>query len=187
MDHYVDIRSTPNPEIATAHVMNALAGKLHRALAILYCDDVGVSFPRFRTNPPSLGHTLRLHSTRARLLHLGEMNWLGATSDYAAVSELLLVPANVKHRVVRRVQTPSNAERLRRRQIKRHGWTEQEAREKIPNLVEKLLQLPYLNLRSQSTGQPFRLFIDHLPCQDRPTSGTFNAYGLSRIATIPWF
>jgi CRISPR-associated endonuclease Csy4 len=41
-------------------------------------------------------------------------------------------------------------------------------------------------LHSQSTGQPFRLFLDHRPC-DTASAGPFNTYGLSTTATIPWF
>jgi CRISPR-associated endonuclease Csy4 len=89
--------------------------------------------------------------------------------------------------VVRRVQAQSSADRIRRRQMKRHGWTEEEARARIADSVEQQLALPYLTLRSQSTGQHFRLFIDHLPCQPAPVAGPFNAYGLSSTATIPWF
>lgn len=187
MDHYIDIRVHPDPELATAHVLNALAGKLHRVLAILKSEDIGISFPCFDAAPPSLGDTLRLHGTSARLQLVLAQNWLGGAAGHVTVSPPTPVPENTAFRVVRRVQSHSNADRIRRRQMKRHGWTETEAREKIPDTVEQKLKLPYLCLHSQSTGQPFRLFIEHLPLQPSRAEGSFNAYGLSTSATVPWF
>jgi CRISPR-associated endonuclease Csy4 len=43
-----------------------------------------------------------------------------------------------------------------------------------------------LNVGSQSTGHRFRLFAEHKPAPF-PVVGTFNAYGLSSTATVPWF
>ncbi|WP_417067157.1 type I-F CRISPR-associated endoribonuclease Cas6/Csy4 [Niveibacterium terrae] len=187
MDHYLDIRVRPDTETTTAHLLNALAGKLHRALVTLQSEDIGISFPRFRAEAPSLGEVLRVHGSRARLQQLVQLNWLLGVADHVAVGEVLPVPGQVGHRVVRRVQAQSNAQRLRRRYIKRHNCTEEEALERIPDSVEKTLHLPFLALRSQSTGQPFLLFVEHLAVQDQPVPGVFNAYGLGASATIPWF
>ncbi len=187
MDHYIDIRVRPDPELATPHVLNALAGKLHLALAGLKSEHIGISFPRFRADRPTLGDTLRLHGDRQSLEQLMTRQWLAGINDHVRLGELLPVPATAKYRVVVRKQTCSSAERIRRRQMKRHGWTDEEAKQRIPDSIEKRLSLPFLNLRSQSTGQPYRLFIDHLPCQDTPAPGVFNTYGLSAAATVPWF
>ncbi|WP_365781323.1 type I-F CRISPR-associated endoribonuclease Cas6/Csy4 [Oryzomicrobium sp.] len=46
---------------------------------------------------------------------------------------------------------------------------------------------PDATLRSASTGQQFRLFIEHLPDQAGASPGAFSAYGLSPTATLPWF
>lgn len=187
MDHYFDIRIRPDPEFTTAHLLNALGGKLHLALVNLRSQDIGVSFPKFQLAPPTLGDVLRLHGRRQRLAELRELNWLTGMIDHIAIGELLSAPNVTTHRIVRRVQAQSSAERVRRRQMKRHQWTEEEAHARIPDSIEQKLRLPYLSLRSQSTGQPFRLFIDHQAPQDAPVIGGFNAYGLSSSATIPWF
>ena len=71
--------------------------------------------------------------------------------------------------------------------MKRKSITEAEAREAIPDTVEERLELPFVVLTSQSTGQKFRLFIEHGPLRERPAQGRFSHYGLSRIATVPWF
>jgi CRISPR-associated endonuclease Csy4 len=63
--------------------------------------------------------------------------------------------------------------------------SEAEAQRHLDNL--KTLPLPYLALKSRSTGQPFSLFLHHTPLQPQPAPGSFNAYGLGRGATVPWF
>ena len=61
------------------------------------------------------------------------------------------------------------------------------ARIAIPDSAAEMLTLPYVELMSRTTGQRFRLFIEHLPPQAEPTLGEFGAYGLSSDATVPWF
>ena len=63
------------------------------------------------------------------------------------------------YQVVKRVRAKSNADRIRRRAIKRHMITQKEAFERIPNSVEKKLSLPFVVMGSGSTQQKFRLFI----------------------------
>jgi CRISPR-associated endonuclease Csy4 len=97
------------------------------------------------------------------------------------------VPARVSHRTVSRVQAKSSPERLRRRQMHRHGLSEAEAQERIPDTVAERLALPFVSIRSRSTKQTFRLFIVHGVSKGTPQSGMFNSYGMSNEATIPWF
>lgn len=187
MDHYIDLQVRPDPEFPISQLLSALAVKLHRALVGLKADDIGVSFPHHRAKDAGLGDILRLHSSQMRLQQLMQTHWLTGMADHVEISDILPVPATVQHRIVRRVQAQSNVERIRRRQMKRHSLTEEEARQRIPDAVEQRLDLPWLTLRSQSTGQNFRLFIEHLPCQQKTASGNFNTYGLSSTATVPWF
>lgn len=186
MDHYVDIRVLPTPEIPEPHLLSRLAGKLHLALTALRCDDVGVSFPCHKLRPPSLGNLLRLHGSHSRLEQVMMHRWTTGLSDYVRISEVTSVPETASFCMVRRVQVRSSAERIRRRLMKRHGWSAEEAQARVPNTLERRLNLPYLSLRSSSTGQSFRLFIEHCPTHS-PVPGPFNAYGLSQSATIPWF
>jgi CRISPR-associated endonuclease Csy4 len=187
MDHYVDVRALGDPEISVSQVLNVTANKLHAALVALRANDIGVSFPGFRLEPASLGDFLRLHGSRERLTELLSTGFLNSLRDYVQVSTVGSVPQGVLHRVVRRVQVDSNVERIRRRQMRRHGWSEEEARVRIPYSAERRLQLPYLRMKSSSTGQPFLLFIDHQECRPTAAAGEFNTYGLSATATVPWF
>lgn len=188
MDHYQDIKILPDSEFPAPMLMNALFTKLHRMLVQLNSNTIGISFPRVDEKLPRLGQILRLHGTGSRLQNLQAQNWLKGMRDHVDVAEITPVPSNAQYCRVRRVQVKSSAERLRRRYIKRHeGVTESDVLGLIPSSVEKRLELPFLQLKSESTGQLFRLFIEHQQPQTQPVAGEFNSYGLSNKATVPWF
>ncbi len=187
MDHYVDLRLRPDPEIAQPHLMGALFSKLHLTLATRASERIGISFPAVRNDPPWLGDHLRLHGSQAELEKMMATPWLAALRDHVQASTVLPVPSTARHRVFSRVQTKSSPDRLRRRQMRRHGIDAAEAMARVPDSAAERLDLPYVQLRSLSTAQSFRLFIRHGTLQDAATPGVFGAYGLSPTATIPWF
>lgn len=167
--------------------MNALFSRLHLALVEKGDGKIGVSFPAMRSKPSNLGDVLRLHSSAANLKNLMELDWLRGVRDHVVVDELRSVPATAEHRRLRRVQPKGSPQRLARRYAKRHGVSEAEALALYAEMKEDLLRLPFLKLRSSSTGQIFSLFVDRGPAQKQPTAGSFNSYGLSEDATVPWF
>jgi len=186
MDRYLDILILPDPEFPPHQLMDALFAKLHRCLVRLQADDIGVSFPEVDRAKRQLGRVLRLHSTEDSFARLMAEPWLTGMRDHIRINGVEAVPDQVQHRRVRRVQAKSNPERIRRRQMKRHNWTEEEARRRIPDAAAQLLSLPFLSVQSTSSERRFRLFIDHQEA-DGPAAGRFNAYGLSTAATVPWF
>lgn len=186
MDHYLDIQARPDPEFPVNTLLGALVSKLHRALVELEADDIGISLPGHEDQPP-LGTRLRLHASRQRLDALMDQDWLRGMRDHVAVGTTAAVPDGTDHRVVRRRQYKTNVERLRRRRMKRHQESYEEACRHIPDDVVRRIRTPFVIVRSRSTGQAFSLFIEHGERQPKPQPGTFNAYGLSSMATIPWF
>jgi len=187
MDHHVDIDVQPDPEFPAHQLMGALYAKLHRVLAALNSSCIGVSFPDFNSRAPHLGKRLRLHGDFAALAALMSSDWIRGMCDHVTLTPPTHVPETTKHCVVRRVQVKSSPERLRRRLMRRHGLDAQEACRRIPDEAAELANLPYVQLRSTSSGQSFRLFIEHGPTQSHAIAGSFNTYGLSQVATIPWF
>ena len=186
MHHYIDIHLRPDPEFPPHQLMAALYSKLHRVLVQLKVSTIGVSFPGYSDMPPTLGNTLRLFGPEADLNQLMQQDWLKGMRDHAEVCRAATVPADAVHRALHRVQAKSNPERLRRRQMRRHGLTQDQARELVPDSAAEKLRLPFVQLGSASTGQVFRLYLRlGLPGSGSP--GSFNAYGLSASATIPWF
>jgi CRISPR-associated endonuclease Csy4 len=187
MDHYLDLTLRPDPEFAPQQLMAALYAKLHRALVAQHSNSIGVSFPEVDEARRWLGLRLRLHGTLPELTALMQTPWLTGMRDHVDANGPAPVPPSAGYRTVRRIQADSNPERLRRRLMRRHQLDEAAAHQRIPDSAAVFLKLPYLQLRSTSTGQHFRLFIAHGPLQPEPVVGSFSAYGLSPTATIPWF
>ncbi|MFK3771039.1 type I-F CRISPR-associated endoribonuclease Cas6/Csy4 [Pseudomonas sp. NPDC089406] len=187
MDHYLELTLLPDPEFTQPMLMSALLAKLHRALHDLRRDDIGVSFPGYSLKPQSLGTRLRVHGNLVALDSLQALNWLSGMRDHTEVLGPEPIPEQVRFRSVSRVQVDSNPERLRRRLIKRHGISAEEARQRIPDNTGKQCALPFAQMRSQTSGQLFRLFVRQGGIVDERCEGTFGGYGLSSVATVPWF
>jgi CRISPR-associated endonuclease Csy4 len=185
MNFFVDIKILPTPELKSSQILNSLYGKLHDYIAKSGATCIGVSFPGH--NQISLGNIMRLHGCEEDLSKVIALQWLTSFTDYVAVSSPASVPHDAKHRTVSRVQVKSSPARLRRRAIKRHNLSEAEAMSRYPDSIAKETDLPFLQLRSSSTRQAFRLFVKHGPIKSEPTLGEYSAYGLSTDSTVPWF
>lgn len=181
MNHYIDIKVLPDPEFNTPTLMNAVYSKLHRTLAVLEGNSIGISFPDLRKTP---GPLLRIHSEQATLNNLMAHNWLRGLGDYTEVTSVKPVPPDVSYISVKRIQSKQTAARIRRA-VKRNSLEIGAAESMLENR-EPLTQ-PFLRLQSQSTKQHFPLFIEQSSPQDVPIVGEFNTYGLSQGATVPWF
>lgn len=187
LSHYIELHLRPDPEVAPTHLLAALYTRLHRALAAQGATGIAVSFPDYSAEHHTLGQRLRLHGSEAALQPWATGQWLGSVRDHVNATPLLPVPADAQHRTLRRVQVKSSPERLRRRLMKRHQLSEEQARERIPDTVARTTPLPYLQMASTSTAQQFRLFLALGIVQESAETGDFNAYGLSTTATVPWF
>jgi len=184
MEHYIDIKVLPDPEFSPSVLMNALFAKLHRALVEAGHGEVGVSFPQAQK---TLGDSIRLHGNQDALQRLIAVGWLKGLTDYTSVTAITAVPDICRYRVVKRVQAKSSVERMYRRSV-RKGWlSTEEAEARMNASKEQQLKLPFVQLKSHSSGQAFRLFIQQGKLLDSPGPGKFSAYGLSDAATIPWF
>lgn len=190
MTHYLEIRLLPDPEFGPSLLLNALYNKLHHGLVKLNCNDLGISFPyqqsKAEKNQHPLGHSIRIHGTQERIAELMATHWLSGMVDHVRVSSINLLPNKVKYAVYKRVQYKSNVERIRRRHMRRHNLSHEEVVRLIPDDIEKHSDLPFMNLRSQSTKQIFKLFIQREEVPG-PTDGYFNTYGLSASASVPLF
>lgn len=185
--HYIDIHLRPDPECPTYQLMDVLYNKLHKLFVQAQSTAIGVSFPGYSRSPRTLGNTLRLIGPEAELMGLLTHNWLTGMRDHTDVTPVASVPRDTSHRTLRRIQAKSSPARLRRRQARRHGLTEQQILQRVPDSAVETLDLPFVTLRSASTGQRFPLFLRLGPLVQTPEAGPFNTYGLSQTATIPWF
>lgn len=187
MDHYQDIKILPDPEFSSPLLMGALYNKLHRALVELNATNIGISFPEYSLKPKGVGSILRLHGDQASLNRLQALAWLKGMRDHTETTEVRPVPASAEYLRVTRRQFKTNVERLRRRRMKRKGESYKQACEAIPADIERKPNVPFITVRSASTGQSFSLFIEQLKADGGHQAGEFNSYGLSQTATVPVF
>ncbi|MCU8024408.1 MULTISPECIES: type I-F CRISPR-associated endoribonuclease Cas6/Csy4 [unclassified Shewanella] len=185
MDHYLDIKLMEDPEFSAPILMNALFSKLHRALVEVSQGDIAVSFPTL--SGKNLGKQLRIHASRAALERLEQLPWRKGLSDYAQVSDILVVQNTSQHCLVSRVHAQSNLDSLRRRAMKRRSISYEESCLQIPEDLSKQLDFPFVQIKSQSTHQLFRLFIKQSLSPPQQAESAFSKYGLSNTATVPWF
>jgi len=183
MTHYFDIRLLPDTEIPSTVLMNAIYTKLHKVLFDLTSSNIGVSFPKYKK---TLGNGLRIHGEKSVLNDLQGLDWIGGMKGYCQIGDIVPVPTNAKHRTVSRIQTTMSQSKLNRL-LKRGSITEDEAKNYKTKLFTKGLDNPYLELTSGSNGQRHRRYIKFGPLLDNPVEGSFDQFGLSKTATIPWF
>ena len=183
MDHYIDVLLKPDAEMRESPLMNLVYNKFHKALVKLKTELIGVSFPKYHVK---LGKVVRLHSDKTNLQNLQGLNWLGGIAGYCEISDVKNVPADVKYRTVSRIRTNMGKSKLER--LKRRGSiTPSEEKNYRAKMFSQGLDNPFLDLKSGSTGQKHRRFIHIGPILDQPVRGKFDSYGLSKVATVPWF
>ena len=185
MNYYINVHTRSNTEFSDSVLMNEMFFRVHKALGQFGDGNIGVSFPNFNK---TLGNCLRLHGDEFSLKKLMSVPWSKDIEDYFVVGNITEIPSKVSYRMVRRIQTKSNTERLLRRSVKKGWLTETEAKQRQHEAVDvKNNKLPYIRLKSLSTNQFFHLFIEHGPTVENSQAGKFSAYGLSSTATVPWF
>lgn len=184
MDSYIDIKLNPDAEMRQNILLNKAVTKLHKALCDLNSNDIGVSFPD--TNI-LLGRLIRIHSTASRLEELIATQWLGGMVGYCDCSEITPVPINTKHRSVSRWQHNMSDSHLRRLK-KRGSISDDEIKAyKAKMFSVQMTALPFLELESSSNGQHHRRYIQMTKLQEESVIGNFDSFGLSKLATVPWF
>ena len=183
MEYYIDIELKPDGEMQESPLMNLVYSKLHKLFVELKTERIGVSFPKYKIK---LGKVLRLHGDKNNLQNLQGLNWLGGIAGYCEISNVKNVPTDVKYRTVARIRPNMSKSKLER--LKRRGSiTPDEGKIYKAKMFSQGLDNPYLDMISGSTGQRLRLFIHFGPLLDHPVSGVFDSYGLSKVATVPWF
>ena len=180
MQYYIEFKAKPSEDIAPEVIISQVFSICHVEIARRDAGDVGVSFPNAKV---SVGNTMRLHSSETILAEI--VDACAGLSDYCKIGDCKKVPATAEWRLIKRVQQKQSAAKLRRL-VKRGSITTQEAEERL--LASSILTHPYLQLRSASTRQNFRLFFSQSPLEAATPSESqtnFNAYGLG--GAVPWF
>ena len=183
MDYYFDIKLKPDAEMRENLLLNKVYSKFHKRLCDLSSDDIGVSFPDYKLK---LGRKLRIQGKQYSLQEMQNKNWLGGLSGYCDVSEIQKVPELVKFRVISRIQTTMSPAKLRRL-IKRGTIKPEEVKQYKAAMFQKGIDNPFLELDSTSNGNKHRRYIQFGELQNVSVPGSFDMFGLSKTATVPWF
>ena len=183
MNCYIDIKLKPDVEMKENLLLNRVFTKYHNALVALASNTIGVSFPEYRLK---LGLVLRIHGSRVDLQELQTLDWLGSLKRYCVVCELLEIPETTGFRVISRIQSNMTNSKLRRL-IRRNSIPGNQVRQYKAKMYSQGLDQPYLELESASSGHKHRRYIHFGQIVEKPVVGTFDSFGLSKTATVPWF
>lgn len=184
MNYYLDIHLRPNADFGCNALMAQLFYKVHVWLALHGNNGIGLSFPEMKKTP---GTVLRVHGSAPALEAFATGDWRKTLSlwlDQTAVQE---VPSDAAFCTVRRIQKKS-AQNRRKRAIAKGWLTAEQALKRIPDTATKVLDHPFLDIHSSSTGhQQIRFFIQQ-SIVPAAIPGAFSAYGMGNAgATVPWF
>jgi CRISPR-associated endonuclease Csy4 len=183
MNHYIDILIKPDEEMRENVLLNKVYTKLHKALFSLNTTDIGVSFPKYKV---ILGNEIRMHGAEKKLAELQATNWLGSLSGYCEVSAIQVIPDEVLYRTISRKQSNMTEAKLRRL-IKRGAIAQEEIKGYKAKMFQQSLDNPYLELESVSNGHKHRRYLAFGELTESINSGEFDFFGLSKMASIPWF
>jgi len=183
MDHYIDIKLTPDAEMRENVLMNKVYSKLHKALFTLKSDSIGVSFPEYKV---LFGCIIRLHGQKAMLNDLQGLDWIGGLGGYCKSSEISAVPKICKYRIISRKQSNMTQAKLNRL-IKRGTISKNEIKSYKSKMYACGLDEPYFELESGSNGKKHRRYINFSNFTEKSEKGEFDCFGLSKTATVPWF
>jgi len=197
MKYYLDITLLPDAEASLGFIWQKVYQQIHIALAenkIAKNESaIAVSFPKYGDKIFPLGDKLRLLvEEQSQLEQLNVGKWLNRLTDYAHITSIKDVPLSVnEYACFKRKQFKSNLIKEAERRAKYKGESFEEALAHFKH-YQKESSLPFINITSLSTekdissNKNFKLFIEKCSF-DKKIQGSFNCYGLSKVATVPCF
>ena len=194
MNHYTHITLLPDPECPLAFLRNSLCAKLHKALFELEAKDIGISFPEY--DGKFLGKSIRLHSKRESLEKLQAKDWLGGLKGYCRLDGIQEVPSEVRgYQNICRIQSTMSETRMKRKiahaQKNQHLADDKSLGEFVQSYRKEMYKRsfaePYLELKSTSSHQRYRIYLKFGAIEKQPADGDFNQFGLSKTARVPIF
>jgi len=192
MNHYQDITLLPDAEIGLHFVWEKVYQQIHLGLVEMQDESgqlpIGIALPGYNADQHQLGNKLRLLAeTEAELVRFNAQQWLSRLSDYVHLTGIRQVPSRIQsHASFYRIQPKSSNARLARRKAKRENTSVEQALAALEKFPEQRTDIPYIWIKSQSSGERFRLFIGHIEVSE-PVNQGFNTYGLSKQSSVPVF
>ncbi len=193
MKCYIDITLLPSADITLYFLWEKLYQQLHLALVETQNTSgkvsVGIAFQEYDETQNQLGNQLRLFSpNRETLEGLQLQKWLSRLTDYLHITDMRDVPEKVeRYACFQRIQPKSSNARLARRKAKRESISLEEALAYFQSNQEQTSQLPFVKIKSHSSGQRFRLVIARTDANNLQIADGFSTYGLSSKSSLPVF
>lgn len=195
MKYYIEMTMIPCAEVPLYFLWQKVYQQLHLAFVEIKNDEnqipIGVSFPGYDEEKFQLGSNLRIFSPDQETLEsLDHNRWLGRLRDYVHTTPIREIPKNVEgYALFKRRQVKSSITRIARRRAKKKGIDYDTALKELKELKfkEKHSRVPFINMKSQSSGEHYKLFIQKISEVNQPTSGNFSCYGLSNKTNVPIF
>ncbi|KZX37803.1 type I-F CRISPR-associated endoribonuclease Cas6/Csy4 [Wohlfahrtiimonas chitiniclastica] len=220
MQFYQEITFIVQEDISLNFIRNQAFKQLHVALVDMHNRQqhkgIGFSFPGYVFEPDQgkiglgktmrifapgtpkrlrsacLGKTMRIFAqTEAELMALNAGLWLSRLTDYVHISSIKPVPNRVTHYAIyQRKQVKSSVERLARRYAKRKHVTFEDAMAHLNGKTPEYCDLPYVQMKSESTDQRFHLLIHKVKVTAPTEAANFTTYGLShheQLSAVPEF
>lgn len=202
MFYYQELTLIEQVEISAYFIWSKLYTQLHLAFVEIKGEDntidIGVSFPEYVYNKGegiisevNLGNKLRIFAlSQDKLQNLQLDKWLERIKDYVHISQISSVPEQriTAYASFQKKQFKTNAERLARRYVKRHPGIE--LTDKLitayKNSVVSTTDLPFIQMNSLTTKQPYKLFIQKNIGQ-KSNEHKFSTFGLSSTSSVPEF
>jgi len=191
MKNYIEIELKPAFNMPYHVLLSRVVQHLH--LGFVNNPNIAISFPQYNSKKHSLGNVIRLFGTVETLQNLNVMTVLNNLLETVIITDILDVPTVKKYATFSRHRynyghTFAGLERAARRKSKRSGMPYQEALEYLTsfNIAEEQ-ELPFVSIKSISTGGIFRLYIKCTECSAEKVVDDFNSYGLSTVNTVPVF
>ncbi|NOR71758.1 MAG: type I-F CRISPR-associated endoribonuclease Cas6/Csy4 [Methylomarinum sp.] len=192
MKYYLDITLLADAEANLGFLWQKVYQQIHLGLVENKISEnqsaIAVSFPKYGDKTFPLGDKLRLLAEdKTQLQQLDTGKWLNRLTDYSHITSIKEVPLAVsQYACFSRKQFDTNAHRLAKRRAKRKTETLEKALEYFEGFTDKESKLPFINIKSLTKNEQFKLFIDCVITESSQQSD-FNCYGLSKGGNIPWF
>lgn len=197
MKFYQDITLIPDADVNLGFIWHKVFLQIHIGLADNKLPNgtsaIAVAFPEYQKTPYPMGSRLRLLAkTEQQLQKFDAEKWLVKLRDYTHVKPIRPVPINVKQFVCFKRKPVKSAEKRAKRLAEHLQKNVDEViKYRKQNKLFNECKLPFIYLESQKETERgeknrFRLFIKQSPSKE-PILGTFDCYGLSKKATVPWF
>ena len=185
--HYIELSLIPSAEMLQSELMGFVLENIHKEL-VKYQGRIGLSFPAYLEGR-TLGATIRLFGNEDDIGQIFVK--LQKLADYVIFQEPNAIPKTYEFATFSRYRPkiPTNSD-LKRMELRsqKAGFSEVEIYRRKEEWLKKSRDsfMPFVYLRSSSTGQKMPLYIK---MQEKPKAeeGIFNSYGLSKSATVPIF